>query len=311
MINRQFLYSTACAVVVLGACVYVPTASAQTTYDGGSVMVYDLQGPPPTVMAQPMPQPVQTYPVAAPAYEAPAPVTPSYAPRAVSVMDTSYAPGSLYIVGSSAKQSSSPVIATPVSAAAINAPAPVAIPAPAASAPPKPARTAMDMIAEAKQNIQPAQNAMAPIVDGDMGGAAPVPAPVLQNAVAPQPAPAPMMSVANAPMMSSVSGTRSAENCAVNESLVQKITLLEREKESIRKQALGLGGMETIARCASENHKIQSLEAQLAYLREENESLKRLNNEHFATQAAMATSPATLAVEEAPIEVPPAEQSGL
>lgn len=84
----------------------------------------------------------------------------------------------------------------------------------------------------------------------------------------------------------------SAQNCSLNESLMDKITLLEREKEMLRSNGLmGIASeVKALASCASEQNEIQTLKARIAYLEEENETLKRLSNNRVE-QSILSSEP--------------------
>lgn len=280
--------------------------------------VYGLDGPPSNT-SDPMSVPsVQTYSLD----NSSAPSAPVAAPNA-SFMDTSYGANSLQVVNSvgqksmpPAPMSSSPVIAeAPVSAASLieqakqnMAGVPVSSPAPVPVIGMQPIMddgTSMEAVAPQQQVSAPP---MQPIMDE--AAAAPVQPPVDPVVSAPVVAPAvPPVAMMSTPTVPSY---RTPESCEINKNLVDKISLLETEKESLRKQTMGLGALNSVAQCASETARIQNLEAQISYLKEENESLKRLNNEHFANQAAMATqsSPSLYVAptSSAPMDMPTVEK---
>ncbi len=92
--------------------------------------------------------------------------------------------------------------------------------------------------------------------------------------------------------MSNASAATNAQNCSLNESLMDKITLLEREKEMLRSNGLmGIASeVKALASCASEQNEIQTLKARIAYLEEENETLKRLSNNRVE-QSILSSEP--------------------
>ncbi len=78
-----------------------------------------------------------------------------------------------------------------------------------------------------------------------------------------------------------------AENELV-QNMMKKMALLEREKEKLRTQvsAQATGTLADLGQCAAEQNKISMLEAQIGYLQEENDGLKRAAESRAALDAA-------------------------
>lgn len=257
--------------------------TAPTSLEGGSVLVYSLSdnAPPAAARMASMPasapvytQPtVDTYNVAAPMQQ---PVPAAYsAPYAnTGSTDTSYGSSGFYIVG--ANQPAAPAYA-PASAPILTVTDPVMPVVPQADG----SSIQQPIIAD----MAPPQQQSMPIPELTAASPAPVaPAPVPVAEPAPvmaavPVAPVPSTAYSAAPAMASM-----GDSCAINQSLVEKITLLEREKENLRMGGASgpTGEMQRIAQCAPEHTKIQTLEAELDYLRQENESLKRITSQPVA-----------------------------
>lgn len=85
--------------------------------------------------------------------------------------------------------------------------------------------------------------------------------------------------------------SRPASSVAENElvqNMMKKMALLEREKEKLRTQVSSQGTLAELGQCAAEQNKITMLEAQIAYLQDENDNLKRANESRAAMDAASA-----------------------
>ena len=72
-----------------------------------------------------------------------------------------------------------------------------------------------------------------------------------------------------------------AADTELDDSLIHKLALLETEKEALRKKLLQAapGDVAPVYNCAAETNQIKTLESQVAFLTEENQSLQKKNAE--------------------------------
>lgn len=261
--------------VAMTSCVCASMAQAQTpaptptVLDGGSILVYGLTDNAPPAAASmasvtPVfptytPQSIQTFDVNTPIATAPMQAYGTMGGNGAP--DTSYGNGNFYVVGVDANAAVAPRPEAQAPILTVTDPVMPVVPQADGASIQQPVVTEPAPMASSVQST-PVSAPMPELTAATSDPQVSMP-PVMPEPIYTPPATIPSM----------------GDSCAINQSLVEKITLLEQEKEKLRMQT-PVGGspeLQRIAQCAAEHTKIQGMEAEIAFLREENESLKRIS----------------------------------